>query len=403
MSPEPSRVRITGPLAGFADGFREQLAGWGYAKSSAAAQLRVMAHLSRWLDEQQLDAGGLTPEVVERFAAARRAQGRSNHASVRALDRLVEHLREVGAAPAVAPVEARTPAEELLARYRVYLQEERGLADATVDRCVLIAHRFLSWLDDTGAVDAQRLTADAVHGFMAAECAGRTAGSACNVASSLRSLLRYLHVTEVSALPLAQAVLGGPARREGGLPGMLDAGVVERLLASCDRRRAVGRRDVAILTLLARLGLRAGEVAGLKLDDVDWRRGQMLVAGKGGRCELLPLPVDVGEALAGYLRRGRPSTVNRRLFVRARAPYRGLAVSTISAVVYRACDRAGLPRVGAHRLRHAAATRMLHQGASLSEIGQLLRHRGVQVTGRYAKVDHRALEALAHPWPGGVA
>ncbi len=173
---------------------------------------------------------------------------------------------------------------------------------------------------------------------------------------------------------------------------------MRKLLASCDRRTLVGRRDYAVLLLLARLGLRAGEVAGLGLDDVDWRRGELLVRGKGGRHDELPLPVDVGEALVSYLRR-RPRCECRALFLRMTAPRMGLNRSTVGWVVRAACDRAGLPRVGAHRLRHTAATEMLRAGASLAEIGQVLRHREQKTTAIYAKVDRKALRALARPWP----
>jgi integrase len=181
----------------------------------------------------------------------------------------------------------------------------------------------------------------------------------------------------------------------------LEPAAVTRLLASCDRRSLVGRRDFAILLLLSRLGLRAGEVAGLQLDDVDWRRGLLLIRGKGGRYDELPLPDDVGRAVVSYLRR-RPCCPSRAVFVRVTAPRRELNRSTIGWVVRAACDRAGLPRVGAHRLRHTAATEMLRRGASLAEIGEVLRHREQKTTAIYAKVDRTALRPLARPWPAPV-
>jgi integrase len=178
---------------------------------------------------------------------------------------------------------------------------------------------------------------------------------------------------------------------------------VEQLLRCCDRDRVAGQRDYTVLLLLARLGLRAGEVVHLHLDDIDWRAGRLHVRGKGGRSDVLPLPTDVGEALATYLRGGRPRCSTRRVFVRARAPYAGFASSAaIDSIVRRALQRAGLepPRKGAHLLRHSLATGMLRDGASLAEIGQLLRHRLPQTTEIYAKVDPVALSALAQPWPG---
>jgi integrase len=176
---------------------------------------------------------------------------------------------------------------------------------------------------------------------------------------------------------------------------------VQRLLASCDRLEVVGRRDFAILTMLARLGLRAGEIAALELDDVDWQGGDIIVRGKGDRRERLPLPVDVGRAVVAYLRRSRPAAATRRLFLPVRAPHRALSSGGVSAIVIRAAQKAGLPPMAAHRLRHTVATEMLRAGAPLSEIGQVLRHRNPQSTAIYAKVDREALRDLARSWPGG--
>jgi integrase/recombinase XerD len=205
--------------------------------------------------------------------------------------------------------------------------------------------------------------------------------------------------------PLVWAVPSVADLRDRTLPRGLEPAAVKRLLASCDRRRTVGRRDRAILLLLSRLGLRAGEVAAITLDDIDWRAGLLLVRGKGSRHDVLPLPVDVGEAIVAYLRR-RPRCESRALFVAVNAPRTALAQGTVRWIVRAACDRAGLPRVGAHRLRHTAATEMLRHGASLAEIGQVLRHREQKTTAIYAKVDRRSLRALARPWPspeGGAA
>jgi integrase len=215
-------------------------------------------------------------------------------------------------------------------------------------------------------------------------------------------LLRYLHVAGLISAPLVWAVPSVADLRDRSLPRGLERAAVRRLLASCDRRRLVGRRDYAILLLLSRLGLRAGEVAGMRLDDVDWRRGELLVRGKGNRQDVLPLPVDVGEAMVSYLRR-RPRCECRALFLRVTAPRAAMDRCTVAWVVRAACDRAGLPRVGAHRLRHTAATEMLRAGASLAEIGQVLRHRELKTTTIYAKVDRKALRPLARPWPVSAA
>jgi site-specific recombinase XerD len=223
--------------------------------------------------------------------------------------------------------------------------------------------------------------------------------------SALRSLLRFLHVDGLVDQPLVQAVPSVAAWKLAGLPKALDADQVSALLASCDKATAVGRRDYAILVALVRLGLRAGEVASLCLDDIDWRRGELTVRGKGNRHERLPLPADVGQAVVSYLEAGRPAATatGREVFVTVRAPHRELTRVTVTQVVARAARRAGLGRIYAHRLRHTAATGMLRGGASLAEIGQVLRHHRALTTMTYAKVDIDALRALARPWLGGVA
>jgi integrase len=222
--------------------------------------------------------------------------------------------------------------------------------------------------------------------------------------TALRSLLGFLHVEGIVDQPLATAVPSVAGWTQTGLPKALDAEQVAALLACCDERTATGRRDLAILTLLVRLGLRAGEVAALRLDDIDWRRGEITVRGKGNRRDRLPLPADVGERIVAYLGDGRPeSTQDRAVFVRAQAPYRALTSNAVTTVVVAAGRRAGLGVIGAHRLRHSAATAMLRSGGSLTEIGQTLRHIRPLTTAIYAKVDIEALRQLARPWPGEAA
>ncbi len=244
------------------------------------------------------------------------------------------------------------------------------------------------------------LDASDVSRFVTRQCRHLSPRSAERLVNGLRSFLRFALVEGLITAPLA-SVVPSVARWSGtSLPRGLGSAQVAALLASCDRRRAIGRRDYAILVLLARLGLRAAEVSALRLDDIDWRTGVIVVRGKGRTEEQLPLPSDVGAAVAAYLRRGRPRRPEREVFLRAIAPMRGLAPQGVSEVVRAASERAGLGSFGAHRLRHTAGTEMLRAGASLSEVAQVLRHRSVASTVIYAKVDHLALRELAMPWPG---
>jgi len=361
--------------------------------------------LSRWLKREGLGVGELTGDQAEQFAAARRVAGLASWASPPSVTLPLGYLRTLGVAPMPAPVPAKGPLEELLEDYCRYLSVERGLCAHTVlDAYGPAARLFMAGREGPDGLGLERLSAADVTSFLARECAKRSVPGARDLVCALRSLLRYLHLAGLIEAPLVWAVPSVADLRDRTLPRGLEPGALRKLLASCDRRRLVGRRDFAILLLLSRLGLRAGEVAGLRLDDVDWRRSEFLVRGKGGRHDVLPLPVDVGDAVASYLRR-RPRCECRALFLRVTAPRQGLNRSTIGWVVRAACDRAGLARVGAHRLRHTAATGMLRQGASLGEIGQVLRHREQKTTALYAKVDRIALGGLVRPWPspGGVA
>jgi len=229
---------------------------------------------------------------------------------------------------------------------------------------------------------------------------GRNTWSAKAMVTSLRAFLRFAHATGRTAVPLAGAVPAVASWRLAVLPRGVKAAEIAMLLAGCDRETAVGLRDYAVLSLLARLGLRGAEAAGLQFGDIDWRAGEITVTGKGSRAERLPLPAAAGEALAAWLTDGRPQCGSRAVFVTVRRPYRQLTPDAVRQVMGRACDHAGLERRGAHRLRHALATEMLRAGASLPEVGQVLRHRSQLSTSLYAKVDQNALRPLARPWPG---
>jgi integrase/recombinase XerD len=396
----------SGPLAPYAAGFESWLRSRSYSSSATANRLCQLDRLSRWLERRGLSAGELSDARVAEFTSSRREAGLVTWTTPQSVALTLEYLREIGVMPTLEATVASGPLEELLADYGRYLRVERRLAEHTVRDAYLPAARlFLAGLESVDGLGLELLSAGDVSMFLVAECPKRSVTGARDLASALRSFLRYLHLAGLIEAPLVWAVPSVADLRDRTLPRGLEPAAVRKLLASCDRRRTVGRRDYAILLLMSRLGLRRGEVAAIGLEDIDWRAAELLIRGKGSRQDVLPLPVDVGEALVSYLRR-RPRCESRALFLRMTAPLQGLAPHTIGWIVREACTRAGLPRVGAHRLRHTAATEMLRQGASLAEIGQVLRHREQKTTAIYAKVDRRALRALARPWPsqeGGAA
>lgn len=399
---DPFRVRVGGPLEFYARGFAAELFRLGYTPVSATCQLRLMAQLSRWLGEESSDLAELTSGAVETFLAARRAGGSTNYSSPKALEPLLRYLRTLGAVPP-PPVPDPTPIDAVLERYRTYLTVERGLASATTRYYIDLVRPFVKGRERASGIDLLGLSPRDITDFVLAECRNRRRGSVKLMVTALRSLLSFLHLEGELTQPLATAVPSVASWRLAGLPRSLEPAQVRELLASCDRRRATGRRDFAILMLLVRLGMRAGEVVGMELDDIDWRSGEVVVRGKGNRQERLPLPSDVGEAIVGYLRRGRPPTAEgRTVFVRRRAPHRRLTSTAVTNIVREAGRRARVGTLSAHRLRHTAATLMLRAGAPLEEIGQVLRHRSSLSTATYAKVDRKSLRTIARPWPGSA-
>ena len=394
----PRAVRINGPLTMYVDSFCDDLAEQGYALEPACVQLRLMAHLSRWLDAEGLDVGDLTPARAEDFLRARRAAGCRALVSHRGLVPLTAHLTNLGA---LSPPPAALPTANdlLVGTYRRHLVVDRGLAPSTVAHYIEVALEVLvQWKDRELAM----VSAGDVSAFTVGECRQRNVPSAKALVTAVRSWLRFLNAEGLTAHDLAGAVPAVAGWRGGWIPRGLGEAEVAAVLGSVDPTTAVGLRDRAVLVVLARLALRAGEVAALVLDDVNWRQGEIVIGGKGARRDRLPLPVDVGEALVAYVRDGRPRVASRALFLRAHAPLVGLSSDGVGGIVACAGKRAGF-RVSAHRLRHSAATAMLRGGASLSEVGQVLRHADVDTTAIYAKVDYGALRTLAQPWPGRAA
>lgn len=400
-------TRAQGPLEPFREGFRQKLEVEGWSLSGTDTKLCLFSDLSRWLRDRELGPADLTADVVEEYVVSRRARY-SSCWTKRSLLPLLVYLRSAGAVPPEERDEGRrSSADDLLGSYRCYLLDEQGLTMRSVEGYLGWSRVFLRLWWPEGSSDAdvgqlRDLDAASVLSCVRYEVSLLKVGSARMFISATRSFLRFVCVRGLTQGSFAGAV-PAVASRGAGIPRAVGPGVVEALLRSCDTTRAAGRRDAAILIVLARLGLRAAEVAGLRIDDIDWRAGELEVRGKGRSVERLPLPADVGEAIVSYLCDGRPAGSERHLFVTALSPRRALSPANVSEVVVRACDRAGVPRIRAHRLRHTVGTETLRAGASLSEVGQLLRHRSLESTSTYAKVDHRALISLALPWPDGAA
>jgi len=347
----------------------------------------------------------LDERMVERYLRHRAARQSIQPGDRAALTRLLSVLRDAGAiAPAVMP--PITPQGRIVEAFSDYLLSERGLAPKSIIRHQPVIRRFLREVCPAGASDLGKISREDVTRYVERHARDGSPATGKAMCWSLRGFLRYLHHKGLNPLALASCVPSIRQWRLASLPTYLSAAQVQKVLDGCDRSTAMGRRDYAILMMLAKLGLRAGEVATLTLDDIDWRSGEMLVRAKGRQRARMPLPSDVGAAVVAYLRDGRPASSCRRLFLRALAPNVGFASGgAITMIARAALERAGIrgyAHQGAHIFRHSLATELLRSGATLPEIGQLLRHESQDTTRIYAKVDVQALRTLSLPWPGGV-
>lgn len=396
----------SGPLGAHLQGYADLLHQQGYGDDSGWGKIRVVRDFSRWLARRHVGIEKVDEHQVAGFLEARLKQGPFLSGEKVTLALLLKHLRQKHIIPAHLVEAVHGPADLILQDYRQHLLHERNLGEATIKGYTAIVRRFLLHRFANQEVELKQLCTKDAGGFVlrCAACQGRRACQ--NATAALRSFLRFLLQKGLIATNLALSVPTVPGWRLSELPHYLEPAEVEQVLDSCDRRRKVGKRNYAILLLLARLGLRAGEVVSLELDDIDWTGGELRIRGKGARVDKLPLLEDVGQAMADYLRKARPCCSSRRVFVHSKAPYEGFGCppNGICCIVRRALERAKLdpPHKGAHILRHSLATKMLRNGASLLEIGRVLRHQGIQTTEVYAKVNVDALRALAQPWPGGA-
>ena len=394
-----------GPLVPHLDAFARSLDEQGFKKRIIRRQIRVAANFSKWLQAEDVAAQEVTDEHVEHFFDGPARQRSVRRGELATLRRLMDLLGQLGVIRPLAEHNEPTPIQQAVGAFAAYLREERALSDKTLIQYCPFIERLLSECFGQGPVEFTALRAGDVIGFVTQQAAHLSPARAKAATTALRSFFRYLRYCGDIQLDLAAAVPTVPNWSLTGIPRAIAPDHLQAVLAHCPRDTPVGRRDYAILLLLARLGLRAGEIVSLTLDSIDWEAGSIAVAGKGNQDATLPLPVEVGEAIADYLRHGRPVSSTRALFLRVCAPIRGLgAQQTVGTIVGAALKRAGIDtrHRGTHQFRHALAADMLRHGATLTEIGSVLRHRHAKTTSLYAKVDFAALRPLSLPWPGGA-
>jgi site-specific recombinase XerD len=405
-NPASSSRTPEGPIAPHIGLFEEFLSAQGYAPSSIHRQVLLTACFSRWLEQEGVELHRITSVHSRRYLRYRARQVKPCLGDAAALRHLLEFLRGEELIPREpVSVPQLTPVERYTRAYAQHLREAQALAEATIRNYVPFIDCFLKGRFGDGPVALSDLCARDVVAFVQRQAPRLQMKRAKLMTSALRSFLKYARYRGEVVLDLAAAVPTVPNWSMSSIPRAISADQVQQLLASIDQRTAIGRRDYAILLLLARLGLRSSEVAFLELDDIDWNAGTLSVCGKSCLHHELPLTREVGEAIAAYLRNGRPTVASRRVFLRAKAPIKGFqGASGVGSIVRHALQRAGIhaPTYGAHQFRHGLATEMLRQGASLGEIGAVLGHRHPQTTKIYTKVDLKALRTLAPPWPGGV-
>jgi integrase/recombinase XerD len=392
------------PLGPYIDTYSAEMHSEGYAQQTREVQIRLVVDFGHWLARHRTPAQEVTAELFQPYLRTRARRRRPTRNDQSALHRLLDLLVRQGVVLAPA-LPMATAAERLQSEFRLYLQQERALASITQAHYLGFLSQFLAEHFGAGPVDLSVLCAADITGFVRRRAATIKSKRVQLMTTALRSFLRFGRYRGDIDKDLAACVPAVANWKLSTIPRALPPAHVERVLASIDRKTALGRRDYAILLTLARLGLRASEIRMLTLEDLEWQEGLITVRGKAGRYSQLPMPADVGAAIADYLRNGRPTATSRCVFLRAKAPVGGLqGQSAIGSMVRHALGRAGInaPRKGAHQFRHALACQMLQQGASLSEIGELLRHRSPQTTAIYAKVDMVSLATLALPWPGGA-
>lgn len=394
-----------GPLGPHSDSYIKLVREMGYSRLTVRHQVLLMSSLNKWLVEKHVELSKLDQDQVDRFIRERGRKNSSftNRGNGVALNLLLGVLRRQGVIPTPTPPALDVSDRAIVERdFGEYLRRDRALVESTIKTYSGFAHQFLSEYGTARSLDLSKLSASEVTSFVLRHAYDHGHGRARLMVPALRSFFNFLRLRGDISTDFYGCIPPIANWRLANLPKFMEPNDVKRLLKACDRKTTKGRRDYALLLLIARLGLRACEVVVLTLDDINWQAGEITIHGKGKRLSCFPLPQDVGEALADYLRNGRPACSSRRVFIRTRAPIRGFANSAnVGTIVSRTLGRAGLnpPCKGAHLLRHTAAVGILRRGASLPEVGEILRHRNVNTTAIYAKVDLPRLKGLARQWP----
>jgi len=401
--PETIARMREGPIGPLIDEYAAHLRTLGFNRNTISCQLRIAAKLSHWLHEREQDMnffdGRADDDLIEALEVGLITSGPAH------LRQVVAYLRDVGlVAPAPPPSIEDTPLRRELVAFGTYLRQEKGLQAITIENYSGFVEQFLRERFPDGPMPCESLRAPDFIQFAVRHAFEHSPKRSSFMVSALRAFLRFLHFRGVIGADLASSIPAAACWRFSSVPDYLEPDELARVLGSCDRTTPKGRRNYAILLMLVRLALRAGEVAKMELEDINWKSGELRVRGKGGKLEVLPLPPDVGEAIADYLRNGRPKNACRKVFLRVRAPIHGMTSAAVSCLAWAVLARADVAsrRKGAHVLRHTAATQMLRGGVSLPDIGEALRHARLDTTRIYAKVDFQTLRALAQPWPEDV-
>lgn len=394
-----------GALGIYIDGFALCLQELGYSRKQLRFRLIVIRKLSNWLIKSHIDLSDLTEEKLNDFIKTRKKQIKnfSQSGNLKMLMFFIDYLRSKKVIPPSLPLIAKNkPVDKIILAYEKYLDEDKGLCASTIKRNKNIVFDFLCKQFGNNEFKSQKITRNVILNHIGTFKEQHGPKGAGRMVCGLRSFLRYLVMIGELGFQLADCIPAMPSWRAAHLPIFLVKSETKKLLKACDRRTANGRRNYAILLLLLRLGLRASEVLNLTLDNINWDLGELDINGKGRKHRTLPLPSDVGAALAFYLRYVRPKCLDRQVFIRNQPPYKGMSnPSSISSIVRRALIAAGIKsqQMGAHLLRYTAAMETLSSGATLFEIAELLGHCSIDTTAIYTKINVVSLKELAQPWP----